>query len=199
MPFPRLKILGSSTLAILVLAAGCRRMPTEPPSLDPVDPATVLFVDDFDTENGGVGAFNFRAFQNWNVIAGCVDLHGNGFPSVLRGVHVDQGLFVDLDGTCKPPQAGTIETKNSFALEPGNYILEFWLAGNSRIPSSDTVTVSLGSLHTENIVLASNAPFRLHTRNITVTQQTSPKIRFVHQGGDDHGVLLDLVRLRRAN
>lgn len=199
MPLPRLKTFGCSALALLMLAAGCRKSPIEPPRLDPVDPATVLFVDDFDAENQGVGTHNFRAFEKWNVTAGCVDLHGNGFPSVLRGIHVEQGLYVDLDGTCNPPQAGTVETKNVFTLEPGNYVLEFWLAGNSRVPSSDTVAVSLGNLHNENIVLASDAPFRLHTRNITVSQQTSARIRFAHHGGDDYGILLDLVRLRRAN
>ncbi|CAN5683866.1 hypothetical protein BH23GEM3_BH23GEM3_14980 [soil metagenome] len=195
MPLPRLKTFGCSALAILMLAAGCRKSPIEPPRLDPVDPATVLFVDDFDAENGGAGRFNYTAFANWNVQDGCVDLHGNGFIDVQPG----KGLYVDLDGTCKPSKAGTMETKAAFSLDPGSYVLEFWLAGNQRIPSPDTVLVSLGDLHQEQIVLTRDEPFRLFTRNLTVSTPTTARLRFRNLGGDDQGALLDLVRLRRAN
>jgi hypothetical protein len=182
-------------LVLTVLACGvavnCGRSQTAP-SLVTVDPATVLFVEDFDTENGGNGVFNWTNFVNWNVSDGCVDLHGNGFVDVQPG----KGLYVDLDGSCD--DAGIIETKAAFTLTPGTYVFEFWIAGNQRISDSDTVNVSLGSLFQEQFVLQQRARFELRTRNISVPSTTSVRIRFENLGGDGRGGLVDLVRLRRA-
>jgi hypothetical protein len=153
----------------------------------------VLFSDNFDGENNGRGVNNWTQFANWNVITGCVDLHGNGFFDVLR----NDGLYVDLDGSCG--RAGTIESKTAFSLAPGGYVLEFWLAGNRRDDRPDTVVVSLGTLFTEQFVLARDAPFRQLTRSVSATAPTQARLRFAHQGGDDQGILLDQIRLRRAN
>jgi hypothetical protein len=163
-----------------------------PPTLPPASSATVLFIDDFDAENGGVGINNWESFRQWEVVAGCVDLHGNGFYDVQPG----KGLYVDLDGTCR--RAGTIQTKDAFELTPGDYVLEFWIAGNHRIDDPDTVDVSLGSLHQERLILSRRDRFALQTRAIRVEQTTSARIRFQAHGGDNQGALLDLVRLRRA-
>jgi hypothetical protein len=152
----------------------------------------VLFSDDFDTENNRQGVFDWTNFVNWNVLEGCVDLHGNGFVDVQPG----KGLYVDLDGSCD--DAGSIETKAAFTLEPGNYVFEFFLAGNQRISSADTVNVSLGSLLQETFVLQQRDRFELRTRNISVASTTSVRIRFENLGGDGRGGLVDLVRLRRA-
>ncbi|HEV2121436.1 MAG TPA: hypothetical protein VGW38_01510 [Chloroflexota bacterium] len=187
-------------VGMLVIAAAlvgaCKRGPTEPegevPTLPPVAPGTDLFMDDFDSENGRKGVYNWSTFQNWNVQEGCVDLHGNGFDDVQPG----RGLYVDLDGTCG--QAGTIETKSEFNLAPGNYVLEFWLAGNSRRGNRDTVDVNLGTLYQERFILTRNDPFVLRTKEITVETATPARLRFKHSGGDHFGMLLDLVRLRRA-
>lgn len=179
----------------LTMIAACKKGPTDPEGETPMLPpttATVLFLDDFDAENGGRGVYNWTTFQHWNVLEGCVDLHGNGFHDVQPG----RSLYVDLDGTCE--NAGTIETKNAFDLPSGNYVLEFWLAGNQRVNRSDTVVVSLGTLFQERIILRQRDAFALFTRNIPVTTATSAKLRFQHHGGDDEGILLDLVRLRRA-
>jgi hypothetical protein len=162
------------------------------PSLVPVDPATVLFVDDFDQENNGVGVYNWTSFANWNVVDGCVDLHGNGFHDVQPG----RGLYVDLDGSCA--QGGTIETKAEFTLEPGAYVLEFWIAGNHRIDAADTVIITLGSVYQEQMVMQRRDRFRLITRDISVPALTTARIRFQNLGGDGRGGLIDLVRLRRA-
>ncbi len=182
--------------ALLAVSAGvvaCNSA-TEPtvvvPELPEVPAATVVFVTDFDNENGGVGKLNWTDFQQWNILAGCVDLHGNGFYDVQAG----NGIYVDLDGTCLA--AGTIETKEAFDLTAGNYVLEFWLAGNNRISTPDTVVVSLGTLFEEEIVLQRNEPFRLFTRLVTVTANTTARLRFEAFGGDDQGALLDQVRLR---
>jgi hypothetical protein len=162
------------------------------PRLPDVPPGTILLYDDFDNENGGVGTNNFVDFVNWNVIDGCVDLHGNGFNDYQRG----NGLYIDMDGTCD--EAGTIESIDEFELPPGGYILEYWLAGNQRDEVPDTVNVALGTIYSEQLVLNPTQQFRLYTRSITVTTETTARLRFQNLGGDHHGALLDVIRLRRA-
>jgi hypothetical protein len=182
-------------LVLTVLACGmvvsCGRNPAAP-SLVTVDPATVLFADDFNAENNQVGIYNWTSFANWNVLDGCVDLHGNGFHDVQPGT----GLYVDLDGSCEA--GATIETKTAFTLQPGAYVFEFWIAGNQRISASDTVNVSLGSLYQEQFVMQQRDRFALHTQNISVPSETTAAIRFQNLGADGRGALVDLVRLRRA-
>ncbi|CAN5267207.1 hypothetical protein BH23GEM2_BH23GEM2_14790 [soil metagenome] len=181
-------------LALCAGVAACSS-PTEPvvvPHLPEVPIETVVLQVHFDNENGAVGKNNWTSFQHWDVVAGCVDLHGNGFYDVQAG----NGIYVDLDGTCLA--AGTIETKQTFDLTPGNYVLEFWLAGNNRIDAPDTVVVSLGTVFEEQIVLQRRDPFRLFTRFVTVAANTTAKIRFEAFGGDNQGALLDQVRLRRG-
>ena len=182
---------------LLTATTGCRKGATEPepvvPELPAVDPQTVLLRDNFDAENNGAGVNDFAQFTQWNVVSGCVDLHGNGFFDVQK----NNGLYVDLDGSCH--RAGTIESKNDLALAPGNYVLEFWLAGNNRVASSDTVVVSLGSVFSERIVVERGEPFRQFTRPITVTSAVTTRLRFGATGGDDQGPLLDQVRLRRGS
>lgn len=189
-------------VALLLLAAlaGCKDTnpagPDEPEGPVPVlpevpNPATVVFESSLDAENGGQGTNSYTGFASWNVVDGCVDLHGNGFTDVQPG----NGLYVDLDGTCR--KAGTIETKSTYDLQPGTYILEFFLAGNQQIDAPDSVVVSLGSVFQEEIRLERRVPFTLFTREIQVSQPTSAKIRFAHAGTDQQGILLDLVRLRR--
>lgn len=174
------------------LSVGCGDNDSQTaPSLVNVDPATVLFTDNFDTENSGNGIFNWTSFANWNVLGGCVDLHGNGLYDVQPG----NGLYVDLDGSCAA--GGIIESKQSFTLAPGNYIFEFYLSGNQRISGSDTVNVTMGS-YQEQFVLQQRDRFELRTRNISVPSQAAVKIRFENLGADGRGGLVDLVRLRRA-
>jgi|SRR6188508_1065280 len=178
------------TVLVCGMVVGCGKDPTAP-SLVTVDEATVLLTDNFDSENGGSGVFDWTRFANWNVLNGCVDLHGNGFVDVQPG----KGLYVDLDGSCDV--GGTLETKTTFTLQPGTYVLEFWIAGNQRIDDPDTVTVSLGSVFQEQFVMQKNDKFELRTRNISVSSQTTAKLRFQNAGGDGRGGLVDLVRLRR--
>ena len=188
--------LSRTGLVLTVLSCGvavsCSKSPVAP-SLTTVDPATVVFTDNIDAENGGVGVYNWTSFASWNVTDGCVDLHGNGFHDVQPG----RGLYVDLDGSCD--DGATFETKTAFSLAPGNYVLEFWMAGNQRIDDADTVNVSLGSLFQEQFVMQQRDRFELFTRNITVSSLTTATIRFQNGGGDGRGALIDLVRLRRAS
>ena len=127
------------------------------------------------------------------MIEGCVDLHGNGYFDVQPG----NGLYVDMDGSCQ--EAGTIEMKDPVQLIPGaSYVVEFWLSGNQRWETSDSMDVTLGTVWGERFVLGTDDDFALYTRNVDVSDTMDVRLRFDHFGGDDQGILLDLVRISRA-
>lgn len=156
-----------------------------------------IFSQDFNAQNGGVGALNFNAFSNMTVTAGSVDLIGNGFFDFFPG----NGLYVDMDGT-----TGVQGNLNSTALtlNPGTYTLSFNLAGNQRPWASptDSVVVSLGTIFSAGtLTLPSAAPFGLNTFNFTYAgPATTGTLNFnafgLPGGGDNAGLLLDNVLLR---
>lgn len=187
---------GMTVFAIALVLAGCNGATDSEdngpaPTLPAADPAMVLVEDNFDQENGGKGMLNWAGSARWSVAAGCVDLHGNGFHDVQPG----SGLYLDLDGTCQA--GGTLESKTPLALEAGSYVLEFGLGGNRRINEPDTVVVSVGTHFREQVVVERAAGFSRFAREFTVAAPTTAAIRFVHSGGDNQGMVLDLVRLRR--
>lgn len=157
--------------------------------------AATIFFDDFDTENGGVGALNYNMFANFTISAGTVDLIplADGSFDFLPG----NGLYVDLDGSTG--SAG-IQTANGFALGPGNYVLTFDLAGSQRPPSpSDTVTVEVFGLSSSYGSLTQTLPYNqgFTTYSIPFVLLAPDTIRFSFSdaGTDNQGVLLDRVRL----
>jgi hypothetical protein len=179
------------TSLLLITACGDSNGLTRP-VLEEVDPETVMFFEEFNDENDGEGVYNYTDFLQWDVISGCVDLHGNGFYDVVPG----RGLYVDLDGTCM--RAGTIRTKELFTLIPGDrYVLEYWLAGNQRRDTPDSLDVTLGTVFEQRHVLPRREDFRLHSHMITVADTTQASLSFAHYGGDNEGALLDLIRIRR--
>lgn len=163
----------------------------EVPTLPEVPPAAQIFTDDIDAENGGVGQLNYDAWAHWNLVDGCVDLHGPGSLNPLPG----NGVYIDMDGSCA--DAGTMETKTTFDLAVGDYTLEFLMAGNNQEAGNDTLDVSVGSVMSERIILDWQAPLALMSYDFSVGSDTSGKIRLEHLGGDEQGVLIDAVRLRR--
>jgi hypothetical protein len=186
-----LMAIGAAMSAAFILACSSDSVAPEIPELVEIDPALVVFLSDLNSENGGQGAVNWTEFEDWVVTDGCVDLHGNGFIDVWP----NNGLYIDLDGTCSA--GGTIEMKEELAFEPGDYVLEFWLAGNNRINRPDTVLVRLGAMHEEEIIMQRRDPFRHFEREFSVVEETTAKLSFQNYGGDDRGALLDLVRVRR--
>lgn len=188
-------------LAALLAVAACDRNTTtgpteaEIPSLPEIPGDRVIFFEDFDDENDGVGVNNWTAFRQWNVLDGCVDLHGNGFYDVQRG----HGLYVDLDGSCN--HGGTIETREAVELQPGIHVLEFWLAGNQRLERADTVRVTVttasATLLDREYEIGWRQPFRLYSERVDAASPVSVRIRFQNHGGDNQGALLDVIRLRR--
>lgn len=156
-----------------------------------IPPAAQIFTDDIDAENDGVGEANYTGWANWTVTEGCVDLHGPGAKDPLPG----NGVYMDLDGTCL--EAGTMETKATFDLDVGDYTLEFLIAGNNQVEQVDTLDVAVGDAMNDRIVLDWEAPLQLFELDFSVGSATSGKIVLDHHGGDDQGILIDAVRLRR--
>ena len=76
-----------------------------------------------------LGALNYAAFANWDVVDGHVDLMGEGSMDLLPS----NGLYVDLAGS-KPQYSGTMLLKTGIAVEAGKtYRLSVDVAGNQRI------------------------------------------------------------------
>jgi hypothetical protein len=154
--------------------------------------ALVLFSDNFNTENGGVGALNYNPLTQWDVANGTVDLIGNGFFDFYPG----NGLYLDLDGSAS--NAGDITTKQTFNFTPGEYWLSFDLGGSTRGDTNSVqVTLSLGTLFDETFILDSSDPLATVQRLIVVGSDTSGKLAFSHEGGDNLGLILDNVYLEQ--
>lgn len=154
--------------------------------------ASVLLSDNFDSEHGGIGALDYTAWANWTVSEGSVDLIGNGYFDFYPG----NGLYVDLDGTTAPSNAGILASKTDFSFSPGKYLLSFYLGGSTR-GDTNTVDVSLGTFYDESFTLASNAPLALVQREFIVNSATSGQLFFENHGGDNVGLILDNVVLER--
>jgi hypothetical protein len=156
--------------------------------------AGILLSDNFNSENGGVGALNYTGFKNWTVSTapgmsgvgagyGSVDLIGNGFYDFYPG----NGLYVDLDGSTN--NAGVLATKQTFAA--GTYDVSFNLAGNDRGAPNNTVVVTLGSYST-NLSIANNAPFS-PAYNLIINTTSPGQLSFHNLGGNNQGAILDNV------
>jgi hypothetical protein len=156
--------------------------------------ATVIFSDNFDGENGGIGQLNYNSFSNWSVTNGTVDLIGSpGFFDFFPG----HGLYVDLDGTSF--HAGTFSSNGIF-VTPGNYMLSFLLAGSQR-GDVNTVQVSVsGGLASSTYTLASDVPLTLETMSFTVLAPMTINLSFLNEGPSNNiGLILDNVTLNRVS
>ena len=164
--------------------------PGVPPELPPANPTTVLIVDNVDSENGGQSQPNYTGFAFWDVVSGCVDLHGPGGVDPLPG----NGLYIDMDGTCN--SAGTLESKETFQLHPADWRLEMVVAGNSQVTDTDSMRISVGTGNSWMLTLDDTVSFAQRDYNFTLADSTAAKIRLEHYGGDEQGILIDALRLR---
>jgi hypothetical protein len=159
--------------------------------------ATIIFEDNFNSYNGGVGALNYTGFSPvWTVMDGTVDLIGNGFYDFLPG----NGLYIDLDGSTA--NAGIMGHLESLAA--GNYTLSFDLAGNQRNTSAELTTANIaillgsGTAASANISLAQNVGFTTYSLDFSISELVNPSVvmfTFGAVGGDNIGMLLDNVVL----
>ncbi|HEX8393384.1 MAG TPA: hypothetical protein VF665_13655 [Longimicrobium sp.] len=176
-------------LSAAVLGACARERVASRPSIP-----QVLLEENFDGEGDGVYQLNYTRFRQWRVTRGSVDLVGT--PPFDDFLATEQGLYVDLDGTTEA--AGTLESRESFELAPGRYELRILMAGCPRPQQpSNTVIVSLGNVFQETITLPSYAPLQPYRRQITVRRATRGPLRFEHLGGDNYGIFVDDIQLRR--
>ncbi|HSU18048.1 hypothetical protein [Longimicrobium sp.] len=202
-------LCGAVSITAIGSVATLRHSRPEPAPLPPVfvippivsaslaSPSPALLQDDFDGENEGIPTLMYARFRQWEVVGGTVDLVGaNSDWDFLPG----NGLYVDLDGD-RPDhvhfESGALVSRQSFALEPGDYALSFRLAGSHR-GDVNTTTVSLGNAFREEITLPPEAPFRVFTRTIHVRRPVVARLRFENAGADGFGLLLDNVKLFRA-
>lgn len=156
--------------------------------------AAVLLEEDFEGENDNRYALNFTDFARWEVVRGSVDLVGK--PPFDDFLPREQGMYVDLDGTTK--QAGTLRSRERFALRPGEYRLSISLSGSPR-PNQppNTVIVTVGDAYRETFTLSSYAPLQRYTRTFRVRSATHAHLALEHLGGDDYGIFVDDIRLER--
>jgi hypothetical protein len=158
-------------------------------------PATILLFDNFNSENGGNGAFEYDGFVNWDVTGGNIALIGTGFFDI----YPENGLYLDLGGSWDNTP-GTLTSKTPFTLIPGvTYTLSFDLGGNPYNPSrDDTVQVLLGSVFDEKFTLQNIDPLHKFTRTIHVDSMTTGTLSFRDVGSrgvDSEGLILDNVAL----
>ena len=160
--------------------------------------AAVIFQDNFDAENGGMGALNYDGFTNWDVNDGTVDLIGNGYFDFLPG----NGLYVDLDGSTG--NAGFLTHWESLAI--GDYTISFDLAGNQRNGSPELTVANVGIFFGDGVAaqdyisLSQNDGFQTFSLDFSVTnawvgQSAEVRFDFGGVGGDNIGMLLDNVEL----
>jgi PEP-CTERM motif len=154
--------------------------------------AAPVFSDNFNSENGGVGALNYTGFLNFGISGGTVDLIGNGFFDFFPA----NGLYVDLDGSSY--QAGLMSA-NPLDLGAGDYTLSFDLAGSQR-GDTNAVTVNVfssahGTYASHLYTLGSSDPFSTDQIGFTLSGSDSVQFSFQNAGGDNVGALLDNVEV----
>lgn len=158
--------------------------------------ASVIFIDNFDTEAGAAGAssLNYTSFANWTVSDGTVDVVSNSGWGIqcVGGI----GKCVDLDGSTG--NAGKL-TSSLLSLTAGTYSLSFDISGNQRGGAADSFTLALGGFLNESFNLTPSAPWQTITRTFTVSATSANNIIFNHAGGDNIGVMLDNVSLSKVN
>ncbi len=150
------------------------------------------FIDNFNSENGGVAELNYNSFANWTVAnatttGGTVDLIGNGSFDFYPG----NGLYVDLDGSGNGVP-GLLTTKQTFAA--GTYELSFDLAGSARGVDSH-VDVNFGPF-SETFFLPSSQEYTLFTEFVTLNAPA--QLSFQNEEPGNVGAILDNVSVISA-
>lgn len=154
------------------------------------DTITPLFFDGFESDTPD--KLN-ATLVNWWTTSGTVDVLSAGNLCDAAG---GLSACLDLDGTST--KAGTMQSKQSFSLQPGAYRLSFDLAGAHRRwlgSASNTVNVSFGGFYSEAFTMLRYDPFETFTRDILVASPGTANIVFAHEGADWIGILLDNVSL----
>ena len=199
-----MKSLLALLLLLTVACSSAPNAPTAPSStlvssndvlaVKPSGEPVVLLYDNFDTENGGLWAYSYTGWANWEVLNGTVDLTGGNAPYTDWG----EGMLVDLDGN---GPSGLFQTRQTFTFEPNRaYVVEFWMAGShigdGTAPNTNTVTVQLGNETVATLTLPYGYPWQLYSYRVTFKNRNNTgKLSFQNDGADSMGALLDKVKL----
>jgi hypothetical protein len=143
----------------------------------------VLFRDNFNNENGGVGAASYTNFSNWMVMANNYDL----LPISGPNPHPNNGLHVGLG-------SGWLAAKQGLTLEPGNYQLRFDLAGRGgSVPNG--VFYTFDNLFSDFAEVPGTSGFVTITRDFSVPDTRNTLLFF--DSGDNPGLLdnVEIIRL----
>lgn len=172
----------------------------------------ILCVGDCITSRDSINtaALDFSSFINWEVIAGQVNLLGNGFIDLQPG----NGLYVDMMGG----SAGTIRTIDSFSLTGGqSYRISFKAAGNNRLNSlagqklqvsvmnaDDSVPLPLSLIFNHVVIPNWDDPFTTYSFSFTAPFDVDVKLLFQQLfdstfSGEWHGNLLDDVKFEEVS
>lgn len=130
--------------------------------------------------------------NGFRVVDGSVDIR-NEFRFGLNTGRVN---VADLNGL----DPSLITSVDTFNLNPGIVELSFELAGSQR-GDTNPVTVSLGTLYSEEFILDSDEPFTRFVRTFNLSSLTTANLVFdSRDSGDDRsGLLLDNVVLTSSD
>lgn len=152
--------------------------------------AAPIFIDDFESNSPSNLGFDLTPL-GWTVTAGFVDIIAD--PTYCAG-SASSGVCIDLDGSSG--DAGILS--RSVALDAGDYVLSFYMAGNGRV-GEDTVLFGVAGIGGGSIgPLSQFAPWTPYAFNFTAPTAAAYTIFFENQGGDNIGALLDDVSVWHA-
>lgn len=167
---------------------------TKADSGTPEDPA-----DDFEPYTEGrytsdLVRENYTAFQNWDVVAGAVDLLGHGYLDYFPL----WGFYVDMAGS---PGLGKLVSKVNGVIAPAanrtNHLIVNW-AGNQRVAGDSVIRVTYGTL-VEDITIPWNASPTATTFDVTalapLSALVSVELISTPDATNNAGPLLMSVRL----
>ena len=131
-----------------------------------------VFTEDFTSDANGTYSSG-QALSNWNITAGSIDL-----SPFVAGI---PGNEIDLSGNDK----GTIQTINSFSLQPGSYTFSFQHINNTGggFINDDTVRVNIGSAFSGDFI--SNTTLKTESINFTVTSTINTPIEIIQIGDNN--------------
>ena len=147
--------------------------------------AGIVFSDNFNAETPGLSTTP----SNFTLVAGTVDVIGNGPSGPLFDLLPGHGYYIDLDGSTF--QGGTL--RRDLSLNAGvTYTASFDLAGSQRPDISNIVTVGFGPASAMFIRFSSD-PFATFQLFFTPITTGTYALSFANGGGDNIGALLDNV------
>ena len=150
-----------------------------------LDSTNGQFFDDFDRENGGVGAGDIESLQNFTITQGFVDLIGKGLVDLYPG----NGLYLDLSGSSQA--SGTIETNLEF--EAGYYELSFLLGNNDFGGGENFMTVVLSDFTETFSRTEVGESFESINRIVSVTDASRLRFETPLSDSDGGGIVIDAV------